>query len=447
MAQVVAETEVQRLHALLPATSARALRTGTGAWLLLFLLWAAPTFAQITIGNLPTLGISVNFDGSQPWVPDEHLRSAIQGTNNDVTNWSRGQTWITTTITPWVTIADPGCDMTTLQVRANAAVQALGYNPNAYYYRVYAFPHSPCGNGIAGTANPGNVFIHGSQLWATTHEFGHALGLLMHAQTIWIDYGGCSLLNIAPLPSCQVSDYNHPWDVMGNGSGGFNVPEQERLGWLVPYRDPKLTTISASGTYRIENLTGPLFGTGPAGLRISRRYVGLTPALVARESVYFEHRPDVYWGIIATASDGRYHALIDKNPGPPFNDATFNVGERYVDPAGNFTVHVDAADETGASISVTMHDPPLECSPATQTVPTNTPATVTTTGGNGTTWWINSQLEQFLLVNAQGPSYTTTLPVGTHTVTASSGPQSASCQVVVTTTVTVPRPAGKGWVI
>ena len=313
-------------------------------------LASAPTMA--VLGARKTAVIAVNFadDTSQPWTPAQ-LRGRVF-TNSDSTSaffreeshnqlWLAGKTGnLNGDVYGYYTIgaASGGCNYTSWASQAKAAAAADGFAAGAYQHVMYVFPQRNCPwSGLA--------YLPGTESWingapsafVTAHELGHNLGL-NHAGSWNCTSGGAPVTLSA---SCTVSEYNDPFDVMGNlgdrHSHGWHL---QRLGVL---QESNVQTISASGTY---SMTSALVPTSqPTTLRVPRtRDSGGNPIdwyyLETRESggVFDDFSPvdPVVGGVSIRVNDNPTSStrskLLDTHPGSGgiFN-ASLAPGETFSD--------------------------------------------------------------------------------------------------------------------
>lgn len=245
-------------------------------------------------------------------------------------------------------------------------------DPSQYKHIVYAFPASVCGWSGLAEVGGSHVWVNGSfSVPVLAHELGHNLGLA-HAGGLTCTASG------APVPvggSCSIDradyslpQYADPFDAMGNAPvlRQMNMEHKLALGVLPP---SAVQTVGASGIYHL----APMESLGPAVelLRLAKptggtyfveyrwpvgtfdSQAGGIPAgvLVHTES------PDMAVPLSPDYGDSDT-ALVDMHPDPGFPanqwaNAAMSVGQTFDDAANGISIHVTAADASGATLDVT----------------------------------------------------------------------------------------------
>ena len=346
--------------------------------------------------------VLVNFTGDQrqPWTPEQVRQSIFTGAQS-MNAWFKEDTydklWFTGDqrsdgdVFGWYTVDAPstGCNQNygTWASKAAQQAQAAGVGLSAYDHVMYVWPSSDCG--WAGMAQVGGrlSWINGTMSTrVTAHEMGHNLGL-HHAGGYRCSSGGSA----ATLgDSCQLDEYNDPFDVMGSAARRNHGWHLQRLGVLAP---GNVKTITESGTYTMRAALNPT--TEPTTLRIPRRRSSTGRVL---DYYYLETRKSggifdnflssdfAVNGVTIRLNDDpsvtTQSRLLDSRPASAtFSDAPFSPGMSFSD--GEISVGVTAAADGQATVAVTLPG----AAPDTQapTVPAGLGATPTSSGAN-LTW-------------------------------------------------------------
>jgi chitodextrinase len=329
-------------------------------------------FQGQTVGSLPTLPSAVSAEATMDSGP-----TSLAGYYQEQTY---GQVAFQTDVYGPVQIAIPppasGDCFPGIFSWAQLAMDGLpALDPSKYRHIVYAFPELPAAVcGWSGLAEVGgsHVWINGSfSVPVLAHELGHNLGLA-HAGGLSCTASG------APVPvggSCSIDrvhyslpQYADPFDAMGNAPvlRQMNMEHKLALGVLPP---SAVQTVGASGIYHL----APMEALGPAVelLRLAKpgggtyfveyrwpvgvfdSQAGGIPAgvLVHTES------PDMAVPLAPDYGDSDT-ALVDMHPDPgfPLNqwaNAAMSVGQTFDDAANGISIHVTAADASGATLDVT----------------------------------------------------------------------------------------------
>lgn len=307
-----------------------------------------------TFGARSTIVILVNFQNNplEPYGPASAYDQTFTTTSNFYVENSYQQLSLVGDVFGWYTIAmnDTTCDTSLIARLADEAATARGANLSAYSHKIYAFPQtSACGWWGLGTVGgrPSRAWINGTySARVVSHEFGHNLGDF-HSRSESCDAAGCS-----------VSEYGDQHDTMGGRFGHLNAFQKERLGWLNYGTSPTLTTVSATGTYRIdayETVTG-----GSKGLKILK---STDPTTGIRTWYYIEARTTAGFGSGVTPgvlvhtgneSDGDSSYQKDAAPLTSTFDPVIDPGQTFADTAAGLTISTVSADSSGALVSVAL---------------------------------------------------------------------------------------------
>jgi len=381
----VAVTGVSRLSA--PRTAAP-LTLGTRKLLVILVEWSSSTITTTRAGaNTFVFGTT-----------DPQRRSVVQW-YEDV---SYGQLEWTGDVTPILRIADPGtCSLGVIANRSDTAAATAGYTLANYDDRMYDFPAGYCDNSYGeiagprswiedGLVDPGNPSFdpndEGYQRMIPDHELGHNLGeyhghgLDCGADTLTTacaagasgaaecDFGGSS--------PC-VSEYGDAYDVMGNnwtgeetsqqGVNWFGIRHEMRLGWVsgrtITDNQPATSQDQAFTIEPIER------GTGDIGLTLNTS-AGRTYVVEYRQAIgqdaFLTQYPAATTGVqismvnpVAGFGSDTGLTTLDAHPDSDRStlysdwfDAPLQAGETFSDPGGAFTLSLDSASTSGASMTV-----------------------------------------------------------------------------------------------
>ncbi len=311
---------------------------------------AAPVLASAwTTGSKDLLYMRVDFSD----LPGEPVAQATVETviNADVNNFYRQtsyeKTSLLVTVTPVLRMPRTAAEYLTigdgqLLTDARVAARSAGLDPALFELDLVAFAR--LFDGYSGKARVGGkgVWLNGSfGASVTAHELGHNYGV--HHANWWQTTDG-SVIG----PGTNV-EYGNTFDVMGRGGirGQLNAWFKSRLDWLLP---GDYTTVSASGTYRIDPLDeANVFG--PRALKIvkdtTRSY------WVEFRQLYTTNR----WAMNGALLNWGYNNntgshLLDMTPGSTGaqNDSAVLVGRTFSDAASG--IHITPVTRTAAPASM-----------------------------------------------------------------------------------------------
>lgn len=305
---------------------------------------------------------------------------------------SYGQLEWTGDVTSILRIADPGsCDLYAIANRSDAAATAAGYTLGDYTNRMYDVPPGYCHSSAGEIAGPRSWILDGLrdigdgyQRMAPDHELGHNLGE-------WHGHGldcGSDTLTAACIegasgaiecdaggsPPC-INEYGDAYDVMGNNwtSDGwdavnwFGIWHEMRLGWVSgrTITDDQPTT-AQDHAFTIAPIES---GTGDVGLTLTtdtgRRYVVEYRQPLSQDA-FLIHDPVATSGVlismanpVAGSAPDTGQVTLDTRPDSDLSstysdwfDAPLGVGQTFTDVDGSFSLRVDSAAASGASVTV-----------------------------------------------------------------------------------------------
>ncbi len=374
------------------------------------------TVSELT--NTTSLYILVNFanNTAQPFT-QAAVQAVVVGNSNSVQAFypevSYGLENVAITVTPWLTatINQPTtCDYSAIGTAANAAATAAGYNLANYKFKMYVMPqNSACAwLGLAYLGSPYTAWSNGRNSGQVfTHEQGHNHG---------IDHAGSVS---AVGPGASVSEYGDTHDTMGNTQmRHYNGMQKVQLGWLT---SAQYKVNAGTETYTLVPFETP--GAGTFAVKI--------PTTNPNRTYWIEYRQPV--GIFdATDAGGvqlRLSAPFETTKGYDNTQilTTIANGATYTDATYGISIHVTAADSSGATVVVTAPAAPITCTlTANKSAPViNTTVTLTDNCSNSPTTytWTNCSSTGSTCVAtsaAVGPvTYSVTASNATSTVTKS----------------------------
>ncbi|MBL9201053.1 MAG: hypothetical protein JNL39_11130 [Opitutaceae bacterium] len=208
--------------------------------------------------------------------------------------------------------------------------------------RLSAVSGSQITYGGLGQINSTNIWINGPgsfTLGTVTHELGHTYGLL-HSNLWRVNDGN-------PASAAGNSqEYGDAFDTMGSGATRdqrhhFNPWQKNRLGWLP---DSLVTTVTASGTYRIYRFDhrDALAAEQPLAVRVFRD--GMRWYWVGYRQNFATGTPQANGAQIVWGYNNRQasHLLDLVTPGVSANDATLPIGSTFTDAASGVSIRAVA---------------------------------------------------------------------------------------------------------
>jgi hypothetical protein len=357
---------------------------------------AKATALPNTLGAQKTLMMLVNFSdlATQPYSVAQ-AQSVLATTSNFDYEASYQQTWLTSTVAGWFTIASTSttCDYNTIASQAQQAASKAGYVLSNYNRYVYVFPGNACGWWGLGTVggNPSHAWIntrYGFSLTVLGHEMGHNLGLY-HAHSL-----DCGTAPYA-ASGCSMAEYGDVFDLMGNSgrTPHYNAYQKERLGWLNAGVSPPLLTASSqtgTATYAIAPVEDAR-DTRPRAVKIPQNDSCTSPQkwlyVESRQATGFDAflagNTNVLSGVLVhavTDGDPNSSNLLDMTPATTaWTDSALVAGLSYVDPVRGVAITPQAAGATGATVAVTM--PAASCTHLSPAVALTPASTVWTSAG------------------------------------------------------------------
>ncbi|TAK90704.1 MAG: PKD domain-containing protein, partial [Verrucomicrobia bacterium] len=205
-----------------------------------------------TQGRKNVLYLRVNFpdDLTEP-LSEASAYSIMDDVNEFYVNCSYDTTWLTTTVTPLLTLPHPKVWYTTqgpgaLLAEAREAARQAGYDTVNYERDIVSHTSVP-------TFDWGGLaFVGGKGTWlqsygagVTSHELGHNYGL-WHA-----NFWNTLTNDFSVIGPGTNTEYGNVFDTMGNAAAGnnqFNADFKNILGWLP---DDAVHQITSNGVYRI----------------------------------------------------------------------------------------------------------------------------------------------------------------------------------------------------
>ncbi|HEX5741116.1 MAG TPA: Ig-like domain-containing protein [Pilimelia sp.] len=277
---------------------------------------------------------------------------------------------------PWTKIAMPAgasCDTQTGTARSEALRLAGTMVASPLHHLVAYFPPAP-GCGWGGLATIGSGWGSYGTIWLNSyadvrvfaHELGHNLGL-HHSGGLRCTAGGAA---VTLSESCTIAAYDDPWDIMGSSPYG-------RVGHLSAARLAQLGALPALA--RREVAVGAQVRLAPVGAAAGVRSV-VVP--VGTRTYHLEYRTPAgldHWiddlqylgagggtgsrypggGLVVRRVDSalpsgqnQMYAVLDFHPTWAADVRGLGAGEQWVSADGGIGFRVDAADDSGATVTV-----------------------------------------------------------------------------------------------
>jgi len=206
-----------------------------------------------TQGRKDVLYMRVNFpdDLTEP-LSETSAYSIMDDVNEFYVTGSYNSTWLTTTVTPLLTLPHPKAWYTTLGPgallsEARAAARKAGYDTASYERDIVSHTSVPEFDwGGLGAVGGKGTWLQSYGAGVTSHELGHNWGLL-HAN-FWNTITDSVYSVIGPGTNIE---YGNIFDTMGQASAGnnqFNACFKNILDWLP---DTAIHSVATNGLYRI----------------------------------------------------------------------------------------------------------------------------------------------------------------------------------------------------
>lgn len=210
-----------------------------------------------TLGRKDVLYMRVNFpdDLTEP-NSETAAYSAMNTVNQFFIENSYNQVWLTTTVTPlltlpqvkaWYSTAGPGA----LRSDARDVARKAGFDTDNYPLDIVSHTTVPGFDwGGLGSVGGKGTWLQSAGAGVTAHELGHNFGVI-HAN-LWVPNAPYTATH---GPGANI-EYGNIFDTMGGGGvSQFNAQFKNELEWLP---DPATHTVSTSGVYRLHALDAPL---------------------------------------------------------------------------------------------------------------------------------------------------------------------------------------------
>jgi hypothetical protein len=340
-----------------------------------------------TSGAANALVITVGWGTAIPRATPSQARTFVFGPQATSTaTWVRaassGKLSLQGTVTPVLTIADPGnCSssgsyLDLLAQRADAAAASAGYNLATYPIRIINTPLSSiCGARGWGSLVNGHTWIanglaneaDGYERFIVVHEVGHNFGL-NHSHGV--ECGASPVSNTCLASASSKIEYGDPYDAMGSNAPGWDVNgialysarQMQKVGWL----GKPAQTVTTSGTYTISplELTNPTYAPALAITNSTRSYTIEFRQPLGVDSFMSSLSPSPTNGVLVHMRNDLPGGdsgplLLDMTPGSrngdsDFYDAPLTVGKTFTAVGNAFTLKVLSAGSGGAKVQVTF---------------------------------------------------------------------------------------------
>ena len=338
-----------------------------------------------TEGEKKVLYIRVDFSDleGEPVSEASALKTLDEDTDQFYQDGSYEKTSLVGTVTPVLRMPQTAAwykanGDSQLLTDGRAAALAAGFDPAGYNLDIVAF--KKIFDGYAGKAWVGGkgVWLNGSVgMGVTAHELGHNYGVF-HAN-FWLTTDG------SVIGAGSSEEYGNIFDVMGQGGaprGDFNGWFKNRFNWLTA---ADVTTVTGSGTYRIQALDDPRSD--------SIRALKIVKDTLHSYWVEFRQRfTSNRWAMNGAVLEWGYNTnrqsdLLDTTPGSPDgkNDAPIVIGRTFSDrEAGVHITPIAKGGTSPESLDVVVNlgafegnaPPVVSVSASATTIPRNSPVTL-----------------------------------------------------------------------
>lgn len=302
-----------------------------------------------TTGEKTVLIINIKFsDTTTNYHSATTLTNMMNGCAAFVQENSYGATTMTSTFTPLLTLPNPESYYITngdsvLYSHARTEASNAGYNYTNYTLDAVCWKGGPGSYGGQAYVGARGCWLKSATAGVAAHEFGHNFGL-WHAN-YWTATGDSV---IGPGSN---NEYGDSFDTMGSANAGayhFNAYEKNRLDWLPT---TNVTTITASGTYRITSFDHANLVSGtPYALKIRKdadRDYWLNFRQKFTSNRWLMSGVDLHWDPWASSNAGSQ--LLDTTPGTSSgkSDSAVVIGRTFSDTSAG--VHITPIRKGGTA--------------------------------------------------------------------------------------------------